>query len=243
MGIADMSLDSLARADWLDVYHALRADITQGVRQPGTDLPTISSLARETGLTSYGARRVLERLCEEGRAQSWQGRGYRVSMPHIHFKVSQKQPVFGDHIRAQGFTTTSELTSSKTVGAPAEVARLMRPKSGTRLRLTEMLRRVNGRPVALSLDYFRRDRLDGIHKSLARTGSVSASLSEHGITSYRRDATLLTCRAPTAHEAALLEIPRSQAVYATLGANLAPDGDVVQVSKAIWRADCVSYEF
>lgn len=242
-GGARMPRSAKTGTDWSDVYRALREDIDLGRRSPGSDLPTIASLAKASGLTAYGARRVLERLSKDGRAQSWQGKGYRVAMPVIRFRVAEKKPVFGEHIRALGFSTSSEMTSSTTMRPPEDVARLMCSRARTRVLRTETLRGVNGQPVALSLDYFPRERLDGITETLAKTGSVSASLAKHGFPSYKRNHTLLTCRLPTAHEALLLGIPRSQAVYATLGANLDPDGAVLQVSKGIWRADCVAYEF
>lgn len=231
------------RMDWIEAYRSLRMDIDQGRLAPGSVLPTIAELANSAGLTAYGARRVLERLRQDGRAQSWQGKGYRVAIPLIRLQIFEKRPTFGEHVRALGFDTSSNLISARTVRPPHEIAQRMGASHNNRVERTEVLRKANGKAVALSVDYFARDRLEGINRTLAQTGSVSASLAQHGVSSYKRDRTILSARLPTAHEALLLDIPRSQQVFATLGANLDADGTVLQVSKGIWRADCVTYEF
>ena len=228
--------------EWIATYRDLRRDIEIGVYEPGGDLPTIAALAKSAGLTKHGARRAMERLCQEGHAQSWQGKGFRVSMPRLCFRLDTSKPVFGDNVRAQGFQTASELIAGKSQRLPRSLAKRMQCRAGADVLWTETLRKVNGSVVALSVDYFRRDRLDGIVETLADTGSVSQSLAVHGVKHYRRDRTSFETRLPTAHEALVLGIPRLQPVYATMGANVAEDGTIVQVSQGIWRGDCVVYE-
>ena len=227
---------------WTNVYRDLRHDIERGVYAPGDDLPTISALAKSTGLTTHGARRAMERLSAEGRAQSWQGKGFRVAMPRLRLSLQVRRPVFGEHVRALGFATSSEVVSSKQQGLPRHLAKRMRYRAGTEVLCTETLRKVNGCVVALSVDYFHKGRLNGIIETLAETGSVSRALAIHGVSSYERDYTSFEARLPTAHEALLLGIPKQQPVYATLGANIAEDGSIVQISKGVWRGDCVVYQ-
>jgi DNA-binding GntR family transcriptional regulator len=228
--------------NWMSVYCDLRHDIKTGAYDAGADLPTIAALAKSTGLTKHGARRAMERLCQEGYAQSWQGKGFRVAMPRLCFRLNERKPAFAKNARAQGFETASELIAGRPQRLPRGLADRMQCRAGTGVLWTETLRKVNGRVVALSVDYFRQDRLDGIVDTIAETGSVSQSLAKHGVNSYRRDRTSFETRLPSAHEALVLGIPRTQPVFATLGANLAEDGTVVQVSQGIWRGDCVVYE-
>ena len=227
---------------WTSVYRDLRRDIEAGVYAPGADLPTITALAKAAGLTKHGARRVMERLCEEQHAQSWQGKGFRVAMPRLRFRLDARKPAFAEHVRAQGFDTESELIAGKPQRLPRGLAKRMQCRAGTDVLWTETLRKVNGSVVALSVDYFRKDKLDGIVETLADTGSVSKSLAVHGVETYRRDRTMFETRLPSAHEALVLGIPRQQPVYATMGANIAEDGTIVQISQGIWRGDCVVYE-
>lgn len=228
--------------NWTSIYRDLRHDIECGVYAPGANLPTIAALAKSTGLTTHGARRAMERLCQEGHAQSWQGKGFRVAIPRLRFRTDARQPVFSDHVRAQGFRAESELISGEARRLPRCLAKRMQCRAGTNVLWTETLRKANGRVVALSVDFFRKDRLDGTVETLISTGSVSQSLTVHGVESYRRDRTSFETRLPSAHEALVLGIPRQQPVYATMGANIAEDGTIVQVSQGIWRGDCIIYE-
>ena len=226
---------------WVEAYRHLRADIERGQYVPGQGLPTISGLAKASGLTTYGARRVMQLLCSEGHAQSWQGKGYRVAIPHVRLHLHVRKPTFGASVRKQGFETASEVICGKTQGLPQHLARRMRRKTGTKVICTETLRKVNGRVVGLSVDYFVQDRLDGIAETLCETGSVSQALVRHKVPTYERDQTSIDTRLPTAHEALMLGIPRQQPVYATIGANLTNDGQVFQISTGTWRGDCVTY--
>ncbi len=228
--------------NWMSVFCDLRHDIKAGAYDPGADLPTIAALAESTSLTKHGARRAMERLCQEGYAQSWQGKGFRVVMPRLRFRLDARQPSFAEHVRAQGFQPTSELIAGRPRRLPRNLAYRMQCRAGTDVLWTEMLRKVNGRAVALSIDYFRKDRLNGIVETIAETSSVLQALAIHGVEAYRRDQTSFETRLPSAHEALVLGIPRTQPVYATLGANVAEDGAIVQVSKGIWRGDCVVYD-
>ena len=227
---------------WTSAYRDLLHDIKVGAFAPGAELPTIAGLAKSAGLTNHGARRAMEQLCREGYAQSWQGKGFRVAMPRLQFRLDARRPTFAEHARAQGFQPASTLIAGKPRCLPRDLAKRMQCRAGTAVLWTETKRKVNGCVVALSIDYFRRDRLDGIVETIAETGSVSQSLAIHGVDGYRRDRTLFETRLPSAHEALVLGIPRTQPVYATLGANLAKDGTIVQLSQGIWRGDCVVYE-
>ena len=229
--------------EWMGVYREFRGKILSGELPAGATLPTISSISETAGLSPHGARRVLERLRQDGHAQSWQGKGYRVSMPSIRLKMGVSRPVFGEQLRAMGFVCSSEMASQRPVGLPPEIASQMRMRHGTTAIRTEIVRKVNDMPVALSVDYFPRKRLDGIGDTFLETNSISRSLEVHGIPEYVRDHTNLTARLPTAHEALLLSIPKNQPVYVTLGTNVDHAGDPIQVSKGIWRADCVTYEY
>ncbi|MGB0660755.1 MAG: GntR family transcriptional regulator [Mangrovicoccus sp.] len=237
-----MSYSSQKTADWVAVFRGLKYDIERGAYSPGEDLPTISGLAKLTGLTKHGARRAMEKLCAEGLAQSWQGKGFRVTMPRIRVNLNERKPVFAKQVQAQGFEAGSQMLSGDERRLPPHLADRMECRAGTTVLLTETLRKVNGCNVALSVDYFRKDRLDGIIDTLRDTGSVSQSLALYGVHSYSRDRTLFETRLPSAHEALILGISRLQPVSATIGANLSEDGSVLQISQGIWRGDCVIYE-
>lgn len=238
-----MLQDDQGQAAWRDVCQTLRREIDTGMRAPGSDLPTITELARATGLTPHGARRVFDTLRNEGRIQSWQGKGARVATQLLRIRFNKVRPTFHELVHDTGRQAHSKFIRATSARLRGERAIRLNRKAGTKAIMTETLRQVDNRTVALSIDYFPVDRFEGIAGLITKRGSVSWALEEHGIRSYRRDTTSFEARLPSAHEALLLDIPRSQPVYATLGANIDRRGDVFQISTGVLRADCVRFEF
>lgn len=237
-----MSASTKHSAAWQDVYRQMRSRIRREEVAPGTALPTIASLSRLSGLTRHGARRVLERLCDEGVARSWQGKGYYAAIPQLRVRMSHNRPSFHGNVESAGRKSASKLTASKSVALPMHLTGRMERRPGQHVQYTETLRKVDGHVVALSMDYFRAELFDGLPEAIAKTHSISAALHAHGVAHYHRDFTSVASRLPSAHEALMLGIPKGQPVHETIGANLDKRGTVFQVSTAVWRADCVFFE-
>ena len=227
---------------WTEVYRALYAEIRTQRIPPGASLPTISALAAEYGLTRHGARRVLERLTAEGLAQGWQGRGFIAAMPRLRIRIHRGQPTFHGYIAENGRASGSDLISAKSAGLPRHLAAPMDRRPGAQVEITETLRRVDGHAVALSVDYFPSQSFPKIADTIAETGSISRALADHGVRRFTRNSTAIEARLPTAHEALVLGVPPQQPVLQTVGVNIEAGDQVIQVSTAIWRADCVTLE-
>lgn len=127
-----MPEDACNAVDWREVYRDLRAQIACGELQPGSRLPTIAALAKGTGLTSHGARRVLEPLRDEGYSQSWQGLGYRVAEKVIDYRIDGF-PRWGHSMARMGLRNASRMIGSRTVRASGDLARQMGLKTGARV--------------------------------------------------------------------------------------------------------------
>lgn len=237
-----MPEDDTDQKAWHGAYMALRREIETGLRPPGSDLPTIAALAQDAGLTLHAARRAIGRLCAEGYAQSWQGKGTRVAVPSLRIRMQHARPTFHELVEMAGRVSQSRLVAARACKLPRDLAGRFQQRQGTEITRTETVRRMDGRAIALSVDYFRPDGLERIAETVRATGSISRALADHGVTTYRRDCTAIDVRMPTAHEALMLDIPRSQPVYATMGANLDRRGDIFQLSTAVLRADCVRFE-
>lgn len=232
-----------SRPNWIDTYRTLRLDIDRGILKPGDDLPTLTNLAAQSGLSMHGSRRVLEKLCKDGCAKSWQGRGFRVAIPEISLAIATKNPSFPKSIIKSGFEASSEYISSKMVSTKEKNAKRLKMHAVDTAISTKMIRKVHGQPIGLSSDYFSTTKLDGIDKIIARTNSISKALFISGVTEYSRNFTEVFCRPPTQHESVLLEIPKSQFVFETRGTNVDKHGNLFQISCGVWRADCVAIEF
>ncbi|MEL6264627.1 MAG: phosphonate metabolism transcriptional regulator PhnF [Pseudomonadota bacterium] len=237
-----MAGDGRSSSDWRQVYRQLRGRIDEGELMPGDRLPTIAALASGAGITRHAARRALERLRDDGRTRSWQGRGYRVAEPVIDIRLDAF-PRWGASTARTGRSGLARLISSRTIRADRALARDMQVRPGAPVYLAELLRSADGRPMALSRSHFPTDRFAGILDDLAETGSVTAALARHGVADCRRSRTRLEARMPSAHEALVIEIPRGQPVMVSTGVNTDLAGETVEISVSVFRADCVGFEF
>ncbi|MEO1703342.1 MAG: GntR family transcriptional regulator [Pseudomonadota bacterium] len=226
---------------WFNVYRDLRRQIDSGVLVPGDQLPTLASLARQRRLTNHGARRVMERLRDEGRVESWQGLGYRVSLQRVAYRIS-KNPSFSDTVRRNSRQGDTTVIGRRAVPLPHELSNDMGLRTGSLVFRTELLRSIDGVPMVIARNHFPLPRFEGIADALEATGSVSKALAVKGVPRYERRSTRIEARLPTAQEHLLLNIPRSQPVVVTIGTNVDDVGETVEVSQAVSRADCVSFE-
>lgn len=226
---------------WRDVYRALRDKIDAGDLAPGDGLPTLSTLAREEGITIHGARRAMAKLRDEGRVISWQGYGHQVAGSRIAYRIDAR-PWFGENLSRAGRNGASRMIAARTTRLSRELARYMRLSPGTPVYQSELVRIVEDRPVILARNHFPCARFQGILETLDRTLSVTKALAEYGVSPMTRLETRLEARMPTAHEALELNIPGNQPVIVTIGVNADDAGNVVEVSHSVSRADCVAFQ-
>lgn len=228
--------------EWRDVYRDLRHQIDRGDLPAGARLPTIAGLASLTGLTRHGARRVLERLRDDGRSQSWQGMGYRVAENVINYSIDGS-PRWGQSLSEMGLQNTTRMIGARTIRASRDLAQHMRLTTREKVYQSEVLRLVDGRPTVLARSHFPFGRFDGILEDIRKTGSIATALAGYGVQEYRRVSTQVEARLPTHHEALVLAIPSRQPVLISTGVNIDPDGLVVEVALAVSRADCIRLRF
>lgn len=226
---------------WRSVYRGLRGRIEQGELKPGDPLPTLARLADQHGLSTHGARKVMARLRREGRVESWQGVGHRVSEKRITYRIDSR-PRFGANLIRLGQRGDTQLLATRTVGLPTRFSEAMGLRPGTRIVQTEVLRLAEGRPLALAQNFFPADRFEGIEVPLAETRSVTEALAAFGVSETRRLRTRIESRMPSAHEALQLQIPGNQPVLVTTGRNVDRSGAVVELSYAVSRGDAVTIE-
>ncbi|MEM1383825.1 MAG: GntR family transcriptional regulator [Pseudomonadota bacterium] len=227
--------------EWREVYRAYRDRIDLGELRPGDPLPTLAGLAHQNDLSTHGARKVMARLRSEGRVESWQGVGHRVSERRIVYRIDSR-PKFNANIARHGHRADTRLLATRAIGLPTRFASAMGLRPGTRIVQTELLRFAEGRPLVLTLNFFPADRFLGIEAPLAETQSVTQALSTFGVSHCQRHRTSVETRMPSAHEALQLEIPANQPVLVTTGRNVDQNGTVIELSYAVSRGDAVTIE-
>ena len=237
-----MTRNSEQTGAWRPIYRDLRKRIDCGEYRPGDHLPTIAALADRMGLSRHGARKVLESLRDDGFVQSWQGRGYRVAEPRIDIRLDSF-PRWGKSAARAGRSGLARLISSRIVRANTVLAREMNLSVRDLVYVAELVRSADDQTLALSRSHFSKDRFPGILDDLSETGSVTQALARHGVDICERQRTRVEARMPTGHEALLLGISKGQPVMVSTGINTNGSGEVVEVSKSVFRADCVAFEF
>ncbi|MEL6170330.1 MAG: GntR family transcriptional regulator, partial [Pseudomonadota bacterium] len=177
-----MTLDKQEQNEhWRHVYRSFRVQIEAGELQPGDALPTLSRLADLHGLTAHGARKVMARLRNEGRVESWQGVGHRVSEKRVTYRIDNR-PQFNSNLARLGQRGDTQLLATRTIGLPTRFSDAMGLPPGTRMIQTEVLRFADGRPLVLAQNFFPADRFGGIEVVLSQTQSVSKALATYGVT-------------------------------------------------------------
>ncbi|MEL6103955.1 MAG: GntR family transcriptional regulator [Pseudomonadota bacterium] len=222
--------------EWRKVYRAYRKRIDLGDLRPGDPLPTLARLADQNDLSTHGARKVMALLRSEGRVESWQGVGHRVSERRIVYRIDSR-PKFHTNIARHGHRADTKLLSTRTIGLPTRFSSAMQLRPGTRIVQTELLRYAEGRPLVLVLNFFPADRFSGIEAPLAETQSVTKALSSFGVSHFERNRTSVETRMPSAHEALQLEIPANQPVLVTTGRNVDRHGTVAGAARDIQCLD------
>lgn len=241
LGVLNMLERQAPSGHWRHVYCGLRDRIEQGDLQPGDALPTLASLADQHGLTTHGARKVMARLRNEGRVESWQGMGHRVSEKRITYRIDDR-PQFNANLARLGQRGDTRLLATRAIGLPTRFSDAMGLPPGTRVIQTEVLRLADDRPLVLAQKFFPADRFGGIDLALAKTQSVSQALAAFGVSRCERARTSVETRMPSGHEALQLDIPTNQPVLVTTGRNVDGAGKVVELSYAVSRGDAVTIE-
>jgi GntR family phosphonate transport system transcriptional regulator len=130
-------------------------------------------------------------------------------------------------VLAHAQTVAGEWSASLRVPARAQVERVHSRASA------------RGRPVGLTTAVFPCPRLAGIGGTLARIGSVTVALAEHGVADYTRARSIVSARLPTQAEADALARPATQPVLVVQYVNVDDAGVPVEAGATLFAADAV----
>ncbi|MEO1113403.1 MAG: UTRA domain-containing protein [Pseudomonadota bacterium] len=229
-------------AHWRDIAGALRAKIEDRSLLPGTRLPSLEKLASQSGTSIHQARKAIDQLKRSGHVTGWRGKGNFVSEDTFVYRLSARTR-FNANLSVEGKETTLKMVGRMRKSAPDHVAKAFGLRIGAQVQRAEFVRVVEDRPAILARHYYPLSpRFQSILDLIGHHGSVTVALAQCGISDFLRRETSISARLPTAHEALILEIPRTQPVLTTIGVNVG-DGDcVVEVSEAVCRSDRVTFK-
>lgn len=221
----------------VQIRRAIQAEVESGQLAPGDRLPTEHEYARLFGVSVAPVRQALLDLASTGLINRIKGRGTFVAESPLEEEFDLLRS-FTDNLRARGVAFTMAVLELSRSPAPAYVAGQL----GTRPNETIHLRRlavIRGEPSALLDSYLPARRFTPLLTSagLDAGRSLWATLeAEFGLRIGTSKSTIELARL-TDEEAELLDVPSGTPALA-LGAVTADDGgDVIEVSRVLYRAD------
>ena len=214
-------------AVWKQIATVLHGDIAQGVLPAGSRLPTEAPLAARFGVNRHTVRRAVESLSRAGLVRVEQGRGSFVAEELIDYPVASRTR-FSEWIRRHNKEPSGETLSLNEAGASEAVAAVLGILPGAPVVVLERLGFADEKPVSIGLHHFSAARFPGLLARLRAGEGISAALSACGLADYRRLSSRVTARMPSAREASLLRMPKSQPLLVAEHINVDAAGEVVE---------------
>ena len=238
----------------LQLADVLRAEIQEGVRRPGSQLPTESEFQRDYGVSRTTIRAALSTLAAEGLVVTRKGFGSyvrdrlplrRVSSTHRHasHRASGK-PEFDTEAVAQGQVPSRRMLMIGRGPIPADIAVWLGCPAGEEAVIRQRLQLLNDVPAVISTSYYplwlaAETRLESPDALPEGPDNVIEQLGHrfaHGIE-------LLRARMPTPEEVRLLELEPGVPVVQMLHIDYDPDERVLQVADDLYAADRHEFAF
>ena len=194
---------------YFQIAENLKEAIQAGTIAPGERLDNELELAEQLGVSRPTVRQAIQRLVQHGLVVRRRGLGTVVVAPRILRPVALTS-LYDDLAAAERAPTTA-VRSLEEIAADDEIAQVLSLAVGTPVLSIERLRFADDTPLALMHNYLPAKLLQGrTEADLEQTGLYEL-LRSQGVQLHAADQVLAARRA-TAHEARLLQAPRSATV-------------------------------
>lgn len=238
----------------LQLADLLRAEIQEGRRRPGSQLPTESEFQNEYGVSRTTIRAALAALAGEGLVVTRKGFGSyvrdrrplrRVSSTHRHasHRASGK-PQFDTEAITQGQVPSRRMLRVGRGPVPADVATWLQCPAGDEAVIRERLQLLDGVPAVISASYYPLWLAAGTR--LESPGALPEgpdNLIEDLGHVFARGVELLAARMPSPDESRLLELDPGVPVVRMLHIDYDPDGRTLQVADDLYAGDRHEFAF
>jgi GntR family transcriptional regulator len=238
----------------LQLADLLRAEIQEGRRRPGSQLPTESEFQQDYGVSRTTVRAALATLAGEGLVVTRKGFGSyvrdrrplrRVSSTHRHasHRASGK-PEFDTEAIAQGQIPSRRMLRTGRGTVPADVAPWLQCSPGDEAVIRERLQLLDGVPAVLSVSYYplwlaAGTRLESPQALPEGPDNLIEALGHV----FARGIELLAARMPSPDESRLLDLDPGVPVVRLLHIDYDPDGRALQVADDLYAADRHEFAF
>jgi|CZKW01.1.fsa_nt_gi GntR family transcriptional regulator len=238
----------------LQLADALRAEIQEGQRRPGSQLPTESEFQHAYGVSRTTIRSALATLAAEGLVVTRKGFGSyvrdrqplrRISSTHRHasHRASGK-PEFDTEAIAQGQIPSRRMMMIGRGPVPADIAAWLDCAAGDEAVIRKRLQLLDDVPAVISTSYYPLWVAGGTRLELPEALPEGPdNLIERLGHDFARGLELLRTRMPTPDEARLLELEPGVPVARMLHIDYDPDGRTLQVADDLYAGDRHEFAF
>jgi GntR family transcriptional regulator len=238
----------------LQLADALRAEIQEGQRRPGSQLPTESEFQHAYGVSRTTIRSALATLAAEGLVVTRKGFGSyvrdrqplrRISSTHRHasHRASGK-PEFDTEAIAQGQIPSRRMMMIGRGPVPADIAAWLDCAAGDEAVIRKRLQLLDDVPAVISTSYYPLWVAGGTRLELPEALPEGPdNLIERLGHDFARGLGLLRTRMPTPDEARLLELEPGVPVARMLHIDYDPDGRTLQVADDLYAGDRHEFAF
>jgi len=224
---------------YFQIAENLKEAIQAGTIAPGERLDNELELAEQLGVSRPTVRQAIQRLVQQGLVVRRRGLGTVVVAPRILRPVALTS--LYDDLAAAERTPTTAVLSLEEIAADDEIAQVLSLAVGTPVLSIERLRFADDAPLALMHNYLPAKLLQGrTEADLEQTGLYEL-LRSQGVQLHAADQ-VLAARRVTAHEARLLQAPRSATVLTMTRTAFDPAGLPIEHGRHAYLADRYSFK-
>jgi GntR family phosphonate transport system transcriptional regulator len=221
------------------VQEVLTAEIRAGRIAPGARLPTEPALMARFGTGRHSIRRAVAALETEGLVRTRQGSGtYVRNAPVLDYRLSERTR-FSRNLLEQGREPSGIAIDAMAVTAPPAMAEALRLPPGASAFRVRRLGLADGMPVNLSDAHYPARRFPGMLSAWETGEGASTILAAYGVADYRRIASTVLARLPSAEEARLLDQPVTQPVLVVRSVDADLAGIPIACSESVWAGERV----
>ena len=208
----------------------IRQQISEEQLKPGDKMMSEAEFSQKYSVSRITVRKAIDQLVDEECVVRRQGLGTFVAEKKLHRIMKNQVLSFTEMSELSGCVPSSELVSVSWVKADAALCRRLNTPAQSRTLKVVRVRKNDGMPVMLEESYYP-DRL-GFLAEENLTGSIYQILRDHGLEPSHGTKTFTICQA-TAEEAALLDIPKNQALILQKDTVTDQNGEVLHYTKML----------
>lgn len=221
---------------WRQIHDKLAEAIRTGEFADGSYLPPQAELMERFATGRHALRRALRALKQDGMIEGGQGARSRVTGSRLQLPVSIRTR-FSTAVESMGLPGKAALLSARRRIPNPRIARLLGLSRLVPVPVAVILRSVAERPVSLSYHHFSPTVVCQLPAIPADNPSITQLFRSLGIPDFIRHDTYVSARLPGETEAVELKVRRSEPVLTVIGQNLTPNGEPLEISESVFRAD------